>query len=66
MQDNQATMSYRITALESAMKVLKIIGQHPGLHASQIAQHTGLTKSRVFHVDRASVHFILLKTWLRF
>ncbi len=50
MQDNQATVSYRITALESAMKVLKIIGQHPGLHASQIAQHTGLTKSRVFRI----------------
>ncbi len=52
MRGNQTTVSYGITALESALKVLKVIGQSPGLSASQLAGRTGLTKSKVFRILR--------------
>ncbi|AWN22497.1 IclR family transcriptional regulator [Deinococcus irradiatisoli] len=52
MPDSQTTVSYGITALGSALQVLEVIGQSPGLRASQIAAETGLTKSKVFRILR--------------
>ncbi|CAM3613932.1 IclR family transcriptional regulator [Deinococcus frigens] len=43
---------YGITALESALQVLETIGEHPGLKARQLAERTGLTKSKVFRIIR--------------
>lgn len=44
--------AYAITALEDALRVLAIIGEHPGLKAKQIADLTDLTKSKVFRILR--------------
>lgn len=52
IEDGQTTGSYAITALESALQVLRVVGEHPGLKASQIAGHAGLTKSKVFRILR--------------
>ena len=46
------TPEYAITALESALQVLNAVGEHPGLRARQLADLTGLTKSKVFRILR--------------
>jgi len=47
-----AEPEYGITALESALQVLEAVGEHPGLKARQLAELTGLTKSKVFRIIR--------------
>lgn len=47
-----AEPAYGITALESALQVLEAVGEHPGLKARQLAELTGLTKSKVFRIIR--------------
>lgn len=47
-----APPEYGITALESALQVLDAVGEHPGLRAGQLAELTGLTKSKVFRILR--------------
>ncbi len=44
--------TYGITVLESALQVLEAVGEHPGLKARQLAELTGLTKSKVFRIIR--------------
>jgi IclR family KDG regulon transcriptional repressor len=44
--------AYGITVLESALQVLEAVGEHPGLKARQLAELTGLTKSKVFRIIR--------------
>ena len=47
-----AAPEYGITALASALEVLNAVGEHPGLRARQLAELTGLTKSKVFRIVR--------------
>ncbi len=51
-----AEPEYGITALESALQVLEAVGEHPGLKARQLAELTGLTKSKVFRIIRTLEH----------
>ncbi|QLG09721.1 IclR family transcriptional regulator [Deinococcus sp. D7000] len=59
-----AEPAYGISALTSALQVLETVGEHPGLKARQLAELTGLTKSKVFRILRTleSLGYVTLDT----